>query len=124
MMHERRTRTGEPMGATMRVRLASRWAVATRDGDRWLVEALNANEAKRLAKDGWRRCVVESSVESSVESQPSFDVLSSTVAALEAELDAGTFDDVLVELRAAEVAGKNRTTALAAIDARLDDVGW
>ena len=120
MMHERRTRTGEPMGATMRVRLAARWAVATRDGDRWLVEALNANEAKRLAKDDWRRCVVESSVES----QPSFDVLSSTVAALEAELDAGTFDDVLVELRAAEVDGKNRTTALAAIDARLDDVGW
>ena len=111
MKYERPTRTGETNGDAMRVRLASRYAVATRDGDRWIVEALNSNEAKGLAKDDWRRCVVES--------QPSFDVLSGTVAALEAELDAGTFDDVLVELRAAEADGKNRTTAIAAIEWRI-----
>lgn len=119
-MMKRKPRSGDPQGEAMSVRLAGRYAVARREGDVWVVDAHDGNEQKRLRKDGWTVHVAVAAVEPEPV-QPSFAVLDSTVAALERKLDAGTFDGWLTQLRAAEVANKNRTTALEAIDDRMED---
>ena len=120
MMMKRKPRSGDPEGSAMSVRLAGRYAIARREGSVWVVATQNGNEQKRLRKDGWSDHVVVAE-EAPAPVKPSFAVLNSTVAALERELDAGTFDDWLPQLHAAEIAHKNRSTALDAIEDRMED---
>ncbi|MBT61187.1 MAG: hypothetical protein CMA63_06540 [Euryarchaeota archaeon] len=119
MMYERFVASGDPTGTTMKVRLPERYAKANRDGDRWIVQALNAGEASRLKREDWRVMIA---VAEPAETIPSFDVLLSTVSALETALASGIFDAFLHELREEETFNKNRRTALAAIDERIETV--
>lgn len=118
---------GDTTGATLTVHLPESIVRANREGSSW-VARVSATQAARLRSKGWAVAIqaTTSRVASTMALAPStpttFQVLSGTVAALEAELDQGLHDGHLDALRAAEESGKGRSTALRAIDARAEDV--
>ena len=111
-------------GDTLVVHPPERIVRASRGDALWTAEVELGSTVHALQNKGWT-IVVDDTPEVAPapspvdESNPDFSVLLGTVSELEDELDAGLHDDHLVELRAAEVANKDRVSALEAIDDRI-----
>ena len=116
-------RSGDTLRDTLTVHLPESSVVAHREDGRWVVQA-TAIQSHRLQSRSKHWVVIPTPVPEPVpEPVPDpvgFPILDDTVSALEDELDAGVHDEHLSLLLAAEVDGKDRSTAIRAIQDRAE----
>lgn len=112
-------RSGDTLRDTLTVRLPESSVVAQRQEDRWVVQA-TAIQSHRLQSRSKHWVVIPTPVPDPVPDPVAFPILDGTVSALEDELDAGVHDAHLPLLLAAEVDGKDRSTAIRAIQDRAE----
>ena len=118
MIFARRISEADTSGQHLQVRLSSGYGLASREEGYWGIEVHQSTDKRRLKKDGWEHRQEQQDAEPAP--SLSFPVLSGTVAALREELEAGMHDGVLAQLKDAEEKKKNRATAIAAIEDRME----
>jgi hypothetical protein len=121
-MMQRPIKPGDTLGPILTVHTAERILQAQRDGKFWRAD-VSGPMADVLRRKGWRDAPSGSvPAPAPAPAVSTYPILDGTVSALAAELDSGTHDAYLVDLLAAEMDNKNRSTAISAIEDRIEDV--